>query len=199
LNPFFQDEIAGPLGVEYAWGLDDDQNARTAPIIGNPAHHTVQAFADRSTNLGRAWHMRPVGPQYYNTDEFRRGVLPSSNGHGNARSVAQIYATLAEGGTRGDYTLLSPERIAAARTLQWDEICAMTGRHYRYGTGFFLNTPPLVPMGSNMRAFGHPGAGGALGFADPESRIAFAYSPNFMCAGSGSGERCAALVDALYG
>jgi CubicO group peptidase (beta-lactamase class C family) len=198
LNTFFQEEVAAPLGVEYVWGLDDAQDARVAPIIGNAAHHTVQAFADPSTNLGRAWHMRPVGPRFYNTDAFRRGVLPSSNGHGNARSVARIYAALAGGGRLGDVTLLSSGEIEIARTLQWDEICAMTERHYRYALGFFLNTPDLVPMGDNPRAFGHPGAGGALGFADPERGLAFAYSPNFMCAGSGSGERCSALVSALY-
>jgi CubicO group peptidase (beta-lactamase class C family) len=198
LNTFFQEEIAAPLGVDYAWGLDDAQDARVAPIIGNAAHHTVQAFADPSTNLGRAWHMRPVGPQFYNTDAFKRGVLPSSNGHGNARSVARIYAALAGGGRLGDVILLSSEEIEGARTLQWDEVCAMTERHYRYALGFFLNTPGLVPMGDNPRAFGHPGAGGALGFADPERGLSFAYSPNFMCAGSGSGERCSALVSALY-
>jgi CubicO group peptidase (beta-lactamase class C family) len=198
LNTFFQEEIAKPLGVDYGWGLNDEQDARAAPIIGNAAHDTVQAFADPSTNLGRAWHMRPVGPQFYNTDAFKRGVLPSSNGHGTARSVARVYAALAQGGTLDGVALLSAAQIEQARTLQWDEVCAMTARHYRYGLGFFLNTPGLVPMGNNRRAFGHPGAGGALGFADPERRIAFAYSPNFMCAGSGSGERCTALVAALY-
>lgn len=198
LNDFFQDEIAGLLGVEYAWGLDDEQAARAATIIGNAAHHTVQAFADPSTNLGRAWHMRPVGPQFYNTDAFRQGVLPSSNGHGHARSVARIYAALASGGVLDGVELLSPEEIGMARTLQWDEVCAMTERPYRYALGFFLNTPGLVPMGTNPQAFGHPGAGGALGFADPERRWSFAYSPNFMCSGSGSGDRCTALVEALY-
>jgi CubicO group peptidase (beta-lactamase class C family) len=198
LNTFFQEEIAGPLGIDYVWGLDDEQNARTAPIIGNAAHHTVQAFADPSTNLGRAWRMRPVGPQFYNTDAFRRGVLPSSNGHGNARSVARVYAALAQGGALDGIDLLSIDEIETARTLQWAEVCAMTERPYRYALGFFLNTPGLVPMGDNPHAFGHPGAGGALGFADPEAGLAFAYSPNFMCAGSGSGERCTALVDALY-
>jgi CubicO group peptidase (beta-lactamase class C family) len=74
----------------------------------------------------------------------------------------------------------------------------MTDRPYRYALGFFLNTPELVPMGDNPRAFGHPGAGGALGFADPERRIAFAYSPNHMCSGAGSGDCATALVDALY-
>jgi CubicO group peptidase (beta-lactamase class C family) len=197
LNQFFQEEIAGPLGVDYVWGLNDEQDARTAPIIGNPAHDTVKAFADPTTGLGRAWHMRPVGTAFYNTASFRRGVLPSSNGHGNARSVARVYAALSEAGTLDGVSVLTPSGIELVRALQWDDACGMTGRHYRYGMGFFLNTPPLVPMGPNPRAFGHPGAGGALGFADPERRLAFAYAPNFMCAGAGSGDRATALVAAL--
>lgn len=198
LNTVFQQEIAGPLGVEYGWGLGAGQEARTAPIIGNPAQDTINAFADPGTRLGRAWHMRPAGTAFYNTPAFRRGVLPSSNGHGNARSVATIYAALAGGGSVGGVRVLDPEGIARARTLSWDGVCAMTDRHYRYAMGFFLNTPPLVPMGDNPLAFGHPGAGGALGFADPERGLAFAYAPNFMCAGAGSGERATALVQALY-
>jgi CubicO group peptidase (beta-lactamase class C family) len=53
-------------------------------------------------------------------------------------------------------------------------------------------------MGTNNRSFGHPGAGGSLGFADPENRISFSYSPTLMCAGAGLGDRCAALVEAVY-
>lgn len=198
LPQFFQDEIATPLGIDYGWGLSDEQIARTADIVSNPAHDTVKAFADPSTKLGRAWHMRPKGPDFYNSDGFRRGVLPSSNGHGNARGVARVYAALAAGGTIDGVRLVSPETIELMRTLQWDGDCQMTGRPYRYGMGFFLNKTPMVPMGPNPNAFGHPGAGGAIGFADPERGIAFAYSPNFMCAGAGSGERCLALAEAAF-
>ncbi len=193
IEHYFQEEIAAPLGAEYGWGLDAAQIARTADIIGNQAHDTVRAFADPSTMLGRAWHMRPVGPQFYNTDAFRMGVLPSSNGHGTAAGVASIYAAILQ-----DDVLVSAATRERMRQLSWDSQCGMTGRPYRYGMGFFLNKKPLVPMGTNPRAFGHPGAGGALAFADPEAGIAFAYSPNYMCEGAGSGERCTALVDALF-
>jgi CubicO group peptidase (beta-lactamase class C family) len=193
LERYFAEEIAGPLGADYGWGLDAAQIARTADIIGNQEHHTVQAFADPSTKLGRAWHMRPTGTKFYNTPEFRGGVLPSSNGHGTARGVAEIYAALLEDGR-----LVSAETRERMRTLSWDMECGMTGRAYRYAMGFFLGKPPLVPMGPNPRAFGHPGAGGALGFVDPEAGIAFGYSPNAMCDGAGAGDRCTALVDALF-
>ena len=50
-------------------------------------------------------------------------------------------------------------------------------RPSRFGLGFQL-TQPGRPFGPNPRSFGHFGAGGALGFADPDARLAFAYTMN---------------------
>jgi CubicO group peptidase (beta-lactamase class C family) len=198
IDQFFREEIAQRLGVEYGYGLNDEQVARTARIIPNPDSVTTNAIADRTSKLGRAWKARPAGAGYYNTDEFRRGVFPSSNGHGNARAVARIYAALSLDGTIDGVEILKPGSIERLREEQWDGICGMTDRHFRYGEGFFLGGVPLAPLGPNRKAFGHPGAGGALGFADPENKIAFSYSPNFMCGGAGVGDRCEALVKAVF-
>ncbi|GIL37998.1 serine hydrolase domain-containing protein [Roseiterribacter gracilis] len=198
IDQFFREEIAQRLDVEYGYGLNDEQIARTARIIPNPESVTANAIKDRASKLGRAWKARPAGSEYYSTDEFRRGVLPSSNGHGNARSVARIYAALSLDGTIDGVEILKPGSIERLREEQWDGICGMTDRHFRYGQGFFLGGLPLAPLGPNRQAFGHPGAGGALGFADPESKIAFSYSPNFMCGGAGVGDRCEALVQAVF-
>jgi CubicO group peptidase (beta-lactamase class C family) len=84
------------------------------------------------------------------------------------------------------------------RTLQWDSICGLTGRHFRYAMGVFLSTPEMAYMGPNPDTFGHPGAGGSVGFADPARRMSFSYCTNYMCAGAGLGDRCEALIDATY-
>jgi CubicO group peptidase (beta-lactamase class C family) len=47
-------------------------------------------------------------------------------------------------------------------------------------------------------SFGHPGKGGALGFADPERRLAFGYAPNRMLVGVGGDSRSADLLDAVH-
>lgn len=199
INFFFAEEIAKPLGVDYKIGLDDADLKRVSDVIPNPGSVTLNQIADRSTKLGRAWRVRPSIPDYTNSEAYRRAVLPSGNGHGNARAIARVYAALASGGALDGVHLISPELVEVARTQTWRGICQMTDRPFRYGTGFFLNYPPLLPFGTNDRAFGHPGAGGAIGIADPEARIAFSYSPNFMCAGAGVGDRCLALVEATFG
>jgi len=198
INTFLEEEIVKPLGVDYHWGLNDEQIARAATFVPNPKSSTKQMVADPTTKLYRAWHVNPKGVTA-NDEISRRAVIPSSNGQGNARAIGRLYAALANGGSLDGVRLMSPELVEVARTESWKGLCAMTDRDYRYGTGFFLNYPPNTPFGPNSRTFGHPGAGGAVGFADPENGIAFSYSPNFMCEGAGLGDRCEALINATYG
>jgi CubicO group peptidase (beta-lactamase class C family) len=47
-------------------------------------------------------------------------------------------------------------------------------------------------------AFGHVGAGGSIGFADPDCALSFGYSMNRMGAGLLLNPRGQALVDAAY-
>jgi CubicO group peptidase (beta-lactamase class C family) len=47
-------------------------------------------------------------------------------------------------------------------------------------------------------AFGHLGAGGSLGFADPRARLSFGYTMNKQGGGTGLEDRGQALVDAVY-
>ncbi len=198
IDQFLREEITGPLGVSYGYGADWADPALIADIVPNPESHTFVQTRDRSTKLGRAWRMRPDSPDHYNDARLRSGLMPSTNGHGNARAVARIFAVLAGGGSLDGVSVVSPETIELMRKESWFGRCAMTDRTFRYGHGFFLSEPLMSPMGSNPRAFGHPGAGGALGFADPENEIAFSYSPSLMCGGAGLGERCLALVAAAY-
>jgi len=69
-------------------------------------------------------------------------------------------------------------------------------RPSRFGLGFQL-TQPERPIGPGQATFGHFGAGGSLGFADPESGVAFGYVMNQM-GPRWRNPRTLALVDAAY-
>jgi len=50
----------------------------------------------------------------------------------------------------------------------------------------------------NPGSFGAPGAGGSIGFADPQAQIGYAYVTNRMGVMMGGDPRDVALRDALY-
>ncbi len=55
------------------------------------------------------------------------------------------------------------------------------------------------PCGPNDRAFNHAGAGGSLGYCDPEARIGFGYVMNHMHMGLWLVDpRARALVSAVH-
>ena len=199
IGQFIRSEIAEPLGVDYAIGVTDEEFNRIAPIHLNPENTFWAIGARPGSNLNRAWSGKPEIDNLLNCNEIRRGELPSFGGHGNARSVAKIYAMLANGGEIGGVRLLSREAVDRLSPRQWQGTCAMTGWPLRMGLGFMHNSPPHIPMGENLDAFGHLGSGGALGFCDRERRLSFSYCTNFQCEGAGEGIRCQSLVEAAAG
>ena len=58
--------------------------------------------------------------------------------------------------------------------------------------------PPVLGLECPATCFGHPGAGGALGFADPERHLAFGYVMNQMKLGLTGDERTGRLIRAVY-
>jgi CubicO group peptidase (beta-lactamase class C family) len=127
-----------------------------------------------------------------NTARWRSLVHPSTALHADAAGIAGAYALLL-----GRRALLAREirERATEECANGDDL--VLGSPVRFGRGFQLPTDTRR-FGPHDAAFGHWGAGGSLGFCDPEAGLAFGYAMNRM--GSGwQNERNRALVDALYG
>ncbi len=90
--------------------------------------------------------------------------------------------------------LLSPATVARARRVESDGPDRVIGMPMQFGLGFALG--PSLPPSCGPTAFGHPGAGGSLGFADPDARIGFGYVMNQMQLGVDT--RAEVLVRAVY-
>jgi len=149
--------------------------------------------------LVRLAYLNPVGASglgTVNTRAWRAAEMPSTNGHASARALARIYSALACGGAVDGLRLLQPETIARASAEVSSGPDAVLGRPSRFGLGFQL-TQPERPLGTNAGSFGHFGAGGSLGFADPEARLAFAYTMN-QAGARWQNPRNRALIDAVY-
>ncbi|HXJ34895.1 MAG TPA: serine hydrolase domain-containing protein [Candidatus Eisenbacteria bacterium] len=207
---FFRDRVAGPLGADFHFGIgpehderiadhllpDDDRGLADFLVAADPPE--AGADPQRRLLLERVY-VNPSGISGFgtvNTRAWRAAEMPSTNGHGNARAVARIYAPLACGGAVDGVRLLRSTTIDEAIAEASAGIDAVVGRPSRFGLGFQLSQPSR-PFGTNPRSFGHFGTGGSLGFADPDARLAFGYTMN-LPGPRWKNPRTEALVDAVY-
>jgi CubicO group peptidase (beta-lactamase class C family) len=204
---FFADEIAGPLGLEFWIGLPEQEQERVAPLVawGKPEDPEMAALMEQlmgpDTMLGKALGA-PSGvftevDGVFNMPEVRAAEIPAANGVTNARSLARMYAGLIGGVDDGPGDgLLTAAQIEAARTRQTkgnDQVLVFeTG----FGLGF-MTSSPFAPFGG-PGSFGHPGAGGSVGFADPDNDLAFGYVMNRMLTNLSGDPRTRGLIAAAY-
>lgn len=194
---FLREEVAQPLGVDFHIGVPADALARCADIVP-PAAATTDAVGGDIPRDSMAWlvfNNPPRRPSEMSSPRWRAAELPSSNGHGSARGIARFYAALAHGGELGGVRLLRAETLDRAVREQRRGVDAIIGVDARWALGYSLPNRELGDVRS-ARAFGHAGAGGSLGFADPEHGLGFGYVMNQM--GPRIDTRSARLMRAVY-
>jgi len=158
----------------------------------------MRDMSDTSTMVGAAFSNPPQTRGLVNTRAWRGAEVPAANGHGTASSLARIYGALACGGEVDGVRLLESETIDRARTEQVSGADAtLAGMPITYGLGFMLRSPSM-PLSGNPGSFGHPGAGGSLGMADPETGVGFGYVMNKMKPGLMGGKTGYAVINAFY-
>jgi CubicO group peptidase (beta-lactamase class C family) len=199
---FIHDEVTGPLGADYQYGnLSDADLARCATLVPT-VEGTLLAKRDTDPDalVAKGFTQFPDEPLpvTLNSTAWRRAEITSASGHGNARSVARIYAAFARGGELDGVRLMSSRTVEDMLTEQHNQTECMQERPYHQGRGVLLNTPVSVWMGPNPRAFGHHGFGGSIGMGDPDARIGFSYACNKMHARGDNGPRARRIIEAVY-
>lgn len=199
---FLQQTIAQPLRLDFWIGLPEQQEARTSTLYAPipPEDPKLAAMLEQLTGKDTLLGQVMAGPnnlfsygEMWNSRALHAAEIPSSNGITTARSLARMYAALI--GEVDGVRLLSADTLAMATEVQCQGADSVIGLPSCFGLGFML--PPMLPEPCGSAAFGHPGAGGALGFANPESELAFAYVMNQMQFGSTGDKRSEALVEAI--
>ena len=212
LGRFFQDQVAGPLGLEFWIGLPAELEAKVASML--PAVPDQPWLASRFVQAALGTPGTPT--QLFmrdfllidaNSPTCHAAEIGSANGIANGRALAGMYAPLANGGSVNGTRLVGPDTVARmARTSMASHDDATLLARMRFTEGYMkaidnrrvpgtVNTSLLIADS----AFGHVGAGGSLGFADPECRMSFGYAMNRMGTGLLLNDRGQALVDAVYG
>jgi CubicO group peptidase (beta-lactamase class C family) len=214
LGTFFHDELAVPLDLEFWIGLPDEQQARVAPLIqwgdgtfaapetADPAmKELIAQFLGPDSLLGKALgapnNVFTDADGGFNNPAIRAAEIPAANGVTNARSLARFYAGLTgtvEGGPADP--ILTEEQVAKASELQTSGSDKCLFFETTFGLGFFVASL-FAPYGGE-RSFGHTGAGGSVGFTDPEHGIGFGYVMNKMQAGLNGDPRSGGLIKAVY-
>jgi CubicO group peptidase (beta-lactamase class C family) len=203
---YLRTKLATPLGVDFQIGLNESDENRVAemitappPLPGAPNPMAALMSADPESVTAKTLANPPsvLAPGVANSQAWRRAQLPAANGHGTALAIAQVYGALARGGEIGGVHVIAPEaihRFSEEQSCGPDEVLLIPTR---FSLGFMMSLPS-ASMGPGPRTFGHPGAGGSLGFADPDAKIGFAYIMNQMNAGILIDQRATAMIDAIY-
>lgn len=219
VGQLLREEVAAPLGADYHIGLAPEHHHRVSDLIGSiaapklpektrpgqtvarlkgPMADFMRDMADPDTMVGAAFNNPPTRRGAHNTPEWRQAELPAANGHGNARALARIYGALACGGEVDGVRLLEPDSVTRARTEQVSGPDAtLGGMPMRYGLGYMLRSD-FMPFSPNPNAFGHPGAGGSIGLADPDTGVGFGYVMNKMSMGLVGGPTGFAVLKAFF-
>ncbi len=196
---FVRDEIAGPLGVDFFIGLPESEDGRTADMIPPEGGNPIEPPDPDSLAAKALGFVNPRVASTVNSREWRAAELPAANGHGNGRALARIYAAMARGGELDGVRLLSPDGVAAAAAHAVSDDDLVLGFPVKRALGFIISLPGgRYEWGPNPNAYGHSGAGGSIGLADPDAKIGFGYVMNQMSAGLGADPRWAPMIDAVY-
>ncbi|MGW3122934.1 serine hydrolase domain-containing protein [Streptomyces sp. NPDC001107] len=198
-------EVTGPLGLDLWLGLPESEAGRVGrvgrvegpePVGGlrsRPKRSVTEAYENPDSLTRRAFAAISPFPDQ-NDPAYRAAALPATNGIATAEGLARFYASLigeVDGGTR----LFTPETVELARTERSAGPDRVLVVGTRFGLGYMLHgaaSPLLSPT-----SFGHPGRGGALGFADPDTGIAFGYVTNGFRKTVTADPRAQALVRAV--
>jgi len=214
VGTYLAEEVAGPLGLDLWIGLPESEEDRVAMLISmipagisaddlageseNPLVQMMQAFLGPDTPLGKAL-FAPGGAladqDIWNSRAMHAAEVPAANGICDARSLARLYAATV--GEVDGIRLLTPEQLAKATTqLTEGPNKVLMDMDIQFGLGFMLHAG-MIPLGG-PKSFGHFGAGGSVGWADPEAELGFGYVMNRMDLGLAGDLRSFNLINACY-
>jgi CubicO group peptidase (beta-lactamase class C family) len=208
LGEVWRREIAGPLDLDIWIGLPESEFPRVATVYPGRTDPRpeeagfMQAYADSASLTRRAFRsLRGLNAvTEMNAPAAWQHGSPAFGGIASARGLARFYHALVTGGS-GRFSTRARAWMESTLANGHDRVLAMPTA---FAAGFQKD-----PVGSrarkltqnfgrSFRAFGHPGAGGSLAFADPERRLGFAYVMNIVAPGVMPGDRALSLVRALY-
>ncbi len=195
LGTVFQQELAGPLGVNYHIGTWAQSDLDVAPMIqGMPRSRPT----GREDKFVRALYNPWYSVEDVNTIEWRRAELGGANGHGNAYAVAAIQSVLANGGVSLGKKFMSEAGCLRVLDVQADNVDPVMGIPVTMGTGYGLASPVLEPDLTDNRVAFWGGNGGSVIHVDFDERMSVGFVPNRWIEARCESDRRYPLLKAVY-
>jgi CubicO group peptidase (beta-lactamase class C family) len=201
IGSFLAREVAGPLGADVYIGLPPELEDRVATNYSagprevafgvipkllfdykgteGKVFRQVVAGKDTAKAFANPKELGPQGVRNFNSPRVHQMELPWGNGIGNARGLCRVYTALANGGSIDGVKLVERGSLEPVYERQsWTERDRVLRKPIGWSQGFVKEESDM--FGPNRTSFGHPGAGGALGWCDPTARLAIGYALNKM-------------------
>lgn len=210
LGQFLREEWCDSLDLDFWIGLPEEQDKRACtmqfykPSPDDPDNAFRRALVGDPDSIPARFWFNTGGflPKRINTRQGRAAEIGAANGMTTARALAGLYAPLANNGRWKRRRLVSTDaiaRMAEVSSSGWDHTLLMPTR---FTTGFMASMDNRARGGDSVilsgTAFGHVGAGGSIGFADPAAKLSFGYVMNRMGGEILLNQRGQSLVDAAY-
>lgn len=189
----FREEIAEPLGADFHIGLPASEDARVAELVPPPVAVAAQASSELQSNMATNPGI-DVGETAKRA--WRGAEIPAAGGTGNARSVAEIHAILANGGIAKGKRFLSEAGCRRALECQVEGTDLILGIPVRFGMGFGL-PGGMVPL-PNPNSCYWGGYGGSIAIVDMDAQTTFSYVMNRMEGTTTGDARGFALVMTMW-
>ncbi|CAF4024598.1 unnamed protein product [Adineta steineri] len=175
MGQFIQEEIAQRLeDCEYYVGtcLPEQYSARISPSILPPETSSSENQSKSNSLQTRAFTFNGLALSLPIDGKDKR--LSIINGFTNARSLAQIYASLLFTKNLVNSTTLAKAILNNTPENEYDQILDFIPTKFSQG-GYMLDATVVKQFG---KVFGHWGIGGSIAFACPDKQLTFAYVPN---------------------
>jgi CubicO group peptidase (beta-lactamase class C family) len=183
-DAFVRERIAEPLGLaEFRVSCPASEHHRIVPVVHVGDAIGPSDYEKLGLPVPPATEVTEEALSAFNTAEVRASCVPGGSGVMSAAELALFYQALLDGGARVcGRTLWQPATLADALRVRnrFPDIfgtpvnralgVVVAGDDKRNARGFGHTNSPL--------AFGHGGAGGQLGWADPATGISLGYCTN---------------------
>ncbi|MEL8055829.1 MAG: serine hydrolase domain-containing protein [Pseudomonadota bacterium] len=192
LGTILREEITGPVEIDFQIGTPEEHHARVAeimrpravPDLGEINEATKAAFLTK-------WAAPDRGGAIWREIE-----IPSANGIGTSKAVAELYGIYANGGRLNGEQIVAPSNFDAlieSRVKGQDLVLPYATE---FAAGVMRNN--LNIYGPNQDTLCHSGWGGSLALGDPDLGLSAAYVMNRQSNYLQGDPRARRLVDALY-